>query len=60
MDKEPKFADNKWLEKALDTKRSFVNPCCLWEKELIEYTNKFYRQYIQENDLNKDNQIISA
>ncbi len=42
----PEFAEHKLLAKALDTKVYFAHPYCSWEKGLIEYTNKLYRQYI--------------
>ena len=61
-DNGPEFADHKWLEKALDTKIYFAHPYCSWEKGLIEYTNKLYRQYIpKKSDFKdfKDNQRIS-
>ena len=45
-DNGPEFADHKWLAKVLDTKIYFAHPYCSWEKGLIEYTNKLYRQYI--------------
>ena len=59
-DNGPEFADHKRLEKAIDTKIYFAHPYCSWEKGLIEYTNKLYRQYIpQKSDFKdfKDNQI---
>ena len=45
-DNGPEFAEHKRLAKALDTKVYFAHPYCSWEKGLIEYTNKLYRQYI--------------
>jgi len=48
------------LENALDTKIYFAHPYCSWEKGLIEYTNKLYRQYIpKKSDFKdfKDNKI---
>lgn len=40
------FAEHKNIAKALDAKVYFAHPYCSWEKGLIEYTNKLYRQYI--------------
>jgi len=40
------FAEHKWLAKMLDTKIYFAHPYSSWEKGLIEYTNRLYRQYI--------------
>lgn len=40
------FAKHKELAEALGTKIYFAHPYCSWEKGLIEYTNKLYRQYI--------------
>ena len=40
------FARHKQLAKALGTKIYFTHPYASWEKGLIEYTNKLYRQYI--------------
>lgn len=45
-DNGPEFAEHKRLAKALDTNVFFAHPYCSWEKGLIEYTNKLYRQYI--------------
>lgn len=45
-DNGPEFADHKWLARVLDTRIYFAHPYCSWEKGLIEYTNKLYRQYI--------------
>ncbi len=45
-DNGPEFAEHKLLAKALDTNVFFAHPYCSWEKGLIEYTNKLYRQYI--------------
>jgi transposase, IS30 family len=45
-DNGPEFAEHKRIAKALDTKVYFAHPYCSWEKGLIEYTNKLYRQYI--------------
>lgn len=59
-DNGPEFAHHKWLENALDTKIYFAHPYCSWEKGLIEYTNKLYRQYIpKKSDFKdfKDNKI---
>ena len=40
------FAKHKELAEALGTKIYFAHPYSSWEKGLIEYTNKLYRQYI--------------
>ena len=40
------FARHRELAKALGTKIYFTHPYASWEKGLIEYTNKLYRQYI--------------
>lgn len=48
-DNGPEFAEHKQLEKALGTKVYFAHPYCSWEKGLIEYTNRLYRQYIPKN-----------
>ena len=40
------FARHKELAEALGTKIYFAHPYSSWEKGLIEYTNKLYRQYI--------------
>lgn len=40
------FARHRELAKALGTKIYFTHPYASWEKDLIEYTNKLYRQYI--------------
>lgn len=45
-DNGPEFAEHLRLAKALDTHIYFAHPYCSWEKGLIEYTNKLYRQYI--------------
>ena len=53
-DNGPEFADHKWQAKAVDTKIYFAHPYCSWEKGLIEYTNKLYRQYIPKRSDFKD------
>lgn len=53
-DNGPEFADHKWQEKVLDTKIYFAHPYCSWEKGLVEYTNKLYRQYIPKKSYFKD------
>ena len=40
------FARHRELAEALGTKIYFTHPYASWEKGLIEYTNKLYRQYI--------------
>lgn len=40
------FAKHKWLAEALQTTIYFAHPYCSWEKGLIEYTNRLFRQYI--------------
>ncbi len=40
------FAEHKYIARRLDTKVYFAHPYSSWEKGLIEYTNKLYRQYI--------------
>ena len=45
-DNGPEFAAHKWLAGALETRIYFTHPYCSWEKGLIEYPNKLYRQYI--------------
>lgn len=40
------FARHRELAQALGTKIYFTHPYASWEKGLIEYTNKLYRQYI--------------
>ena len=40
------FAKHKELAEMLGTKIYFTHPYSSWEKGLIEYTNKLYRQYI--------------
>ena len=40
------FANHKWLARALKTTIYFAHPYCSWEKGLIEYTNRLFRQYI--------------
>lgn len=40
------FADHKYIAKKLKTKIYFAHPYSSWEKGLIEYTNKLYRQFI--------------
>ncbi|MFI3239333.1 MAG: IS30 family transposase [Bacteroidales bacterium] len=40
------FADHKTISKRLNTQIFFAHPYSSWEKGLIEYTNKLYRQYI--------------
>lgn len=48
-DNGPEFADHKTIAKRLNTKVYFAHPYSSWEKGLIEYTNKLYRQYIPKN-----------
>lgn len=59
-DNGPEFADHKWLEKALYTKIYFAHPYCSWEKGLIEYTNKLYRQYIPKRVISRILRIIKS
>ncbi len=40
------FAEHKYIAQKLKTKIYFAHPYSSWEKGLIEYTNKLYRQYI--------------
>ena len=40
------FAKHKWLAEALQTTVYFAHPYCSWEKGLIEYTNRLFKQYI--------------
>ena len=54
------FARHRELAEALGTKIYFTHPYASWEKGLIEYTNKLYRQYIQKGkgfDCYTDKQI---
>ncbi len=48
------FAEHKYIAKQLDTEVYFAHPYSSWEKGLIEYTNKLYRQYIPKKSNFKD------
>lgn len=46
VDNGAEFADHQRLAGLLDSKIYFTHPYSSWEKGLIEYTNKLFRQYI--------------
>lgn len=46
VDNGTEFADHQRLAKLLGSKIYFTHPYSSWEKGLIEYTNKLFRQYI--------------
>ncbi|MFR9523864.1 MAG: IS30 family transposase [Rikenellaceae bacterium] len=48
------FADHKTIARKLNTQIYFAHPYSSWEKGLIEYTNKLYRQYIPKDAKLKD------
>ena len=48
------FADHKTIARKLNTQIYFAHPYSSWEKGLIEYTNKLYRQYIPKDAKFKD------
>lgn len=53
------FAQHKMIAKKLSTSVFFAHPYSSWEKGLIEYTNKLYRQYIPKKaDFNNYNSLI--
>ena len=55
------FARHRELAEALGTKIYFTHPYASWEKGLIEYTDRLYRQYIPKGvrfDRYTDEQII--
>lgn len=56
------FAAHKIIARRLQTKVYFAHPYCSWEKGLIEYTNKLYRQYIPKKipfNIYNEQQILS-
>jgi len=50
LDNGTEFADHQRLAKLLNTQIYFAHPYSSWEKGLIEYTNKLFRQYIPKKE----------